>query len=85
MIKWTLVLFHLVLLGSCRANPPGSFAFGLATFHTNTRVVLKKKEQGESTSQKILKEISCLKTKRKPGKSPKEQNERGGETGKPVL
>lgn len=83
MIKWTLVLFHLVLLGSCTANPLGSFAFGLATFHTNTRAVLKK-EQGESTSQKILEELSYLKTKRKPGKSPKEQNERGGETEKPV-
>lgn len=42
MIKWTLVLFHLVLLGSGTANPLGSFAFGLATFHTNTRVVFKK-------------------------------------------
>lgn len=52
---------------------------------TPTQELFLKKEQGESTSQKILEGISYLKTKRKPGKSPKEQNELGGETGKPVL
>lgn len=63
MIKWTLVLFHLVLLGSWTANPLGSFAFGLATFHTNTRVVLKK-EQGKSTSQKNTERNFLLENKK---------------------
>lgn len=71
-------------LGFVCSEPVGSLGFGFTNFYANTIVALKK-GKGESTSQKVLKEISHLQTKGKPGEPAREQNELGEVTGKPVL